>query len=180
MATAVHIPVSEYLATSYRPDCDYVDGEVHERHLGSRPHSYLQTCLAEWFNQRFDQFGCIAGTELRVRIALDRVRVPDVCVVTEDAPNDEDAALETPPLACIEVLSPDDRLPRIQERIDDFVRMGVTNVWVFDPASHQVWVADDASLRPFTGSMLPIRGLNLSLDLPGVFAVLEKRLRHLR
>ena len=180
MATAVHIPVHEYLATTYRPDCDYVNGEVQERHLGSRPHSYLQTILAEWFNQRYDQFGCIAGTELRVRVAPDRVRVPDVCVVTRDAPNDEDAAIETPPLVCIEVLSPEDRLPRLQERVDDFVRMGVSNVWVLDPVSHRVWSASGASLLSITQDLLAVHGLDLSLDLPSVFTLLEKRLRHLR
>ena len=31
MATVVHIPVSEYLRTSYEPDCDYLDGELVER-----------------------------------------------------------------------------------------------------------------------------------------------------
>jgi hypothetical protein len=33
MATNTVIPVSEYLSTTYRPDCDYVDGEVQERNL---------------------------------------------------------------------------------------------------------------------------------------------------
>ncbi len=42
MATPVLIPVSEYLNTTYRPDCDYVDGEVRERNLGEKPHSILQ------------------------------------------------------------------------------------------------------------------------------------------
>ena len=27
MATASFIPVSEYLRTTYRPDCDYIDGD---------------------------------------------------------------------------------------------------------------------------------------------------------
>jgi hypothetical protein len=33
-ATPLPISVSEYLHTSYRPDCDYVDGVVEERNLG--------------------------------------------------------------------------------------------------------------------------------------------------
>ncbi len=39
MATATHhsISVSEYLHTSYRPDCDYVDGMVEERNLVFSP-----------------------------------------------------------------------------------------------------------------------------------------------
>lgn len=36
------ISVEEYLATSYRPDCDYVDGQVLERNLGEWEHGSLQ------------------------------------------------------------------------------------------------------------------------------------------
>ena len=31
MASAIQIPVSEYLETTYHPDCEYIDGEVQER-----------------------------------------------------------------------------------------------------------------------------------------------------
>ena len=36
METGGLISVREYLSTSYRPDCDYVDGEVQERNLGEK------------------------------------------------------------------------------------------------------------------------------------------------
>jgi hypothetical protein len=42
MATAALIPVSEYLATTYRPACDYIDGEVKERNVGRQFHAALQ------------------------------------------------------------------------------------------------------------------------------------------
>ena len=44
MATAA-ISLQEYLATSYRPDRDYVDGAVLERNLGEREHGAIQTFL---------------------------------------------------------------------------------------------------------------------------------------
>jgi hypothetical protein len=34
MAATTQIPLSEYLATSYRPDREYVDGEIRERNVG--------------------------------------------------------------------------------------------------------------------------------------------------
>jgi hypothetical protein len=34
MANATQISVTEYLQTSYRPDREYVDGEVRERNVG--------------------------------------------------------------------------------------------------------------------------------------------------
>ncbi len=48
-ATRALISVEEYLATSYRPDCDYVDGEVVERNLGEQDHSWLQAALGSYF-----------------------------------------------------------------------------------------------------------------------------------
>jgi hypothetical protein len=36
------ISVEEYSSMSYRPDCDFVDGEVIERNFGTKDHSKLQ------------------------------------------------------------------------------------------------------------------------------------------
>jgi hypothetical protein len=54
MASATLIPVSEYLQTTYRPDCDYIDGEVKERSVGERPHSLLQSLLVSIFMGNVD------------------------------------------------------------------------------------------------------------------------------
>ena len=43
------IPIEEYLSTAYRPDCDFVDGELEERYFGEFDHSALQVELAFWF-----------------------------------------------------------------------------------------------------------------------------------
>jgi hypothetical protein len=42
MATRSLVSVSEYLSTSYRPDCDYVDGVVLQRNFGEYDHARLQ------------------------------------------------------------------------------------------------------------------------------------------
>ena len=39
MKTTAFVPVEQYLRTFYKPDCDYVDGEVQERAGGERDHS---------------------------------------------------------------------------------------------------------------------------------------------
>jgi len=44
--------IAEYLATSYRPDCDFVDGEVHERTLGEFSHSNMQRALIGYLGPR--------------------------------------------------------------------------------------------------------------------------------
>ena len=75
------ISVDEYLRTSYRPDCDYVDGEVRERNLGEHEHSDLQSELLYYFRVRRKQWQLHAVVEQRVQVAARRFRIPDVCVV---------------------------------------------------------------------------------------------------
>jgi len=45
------VSVEQYLATSYRPECDYVDGAVEERNLGEKEHAILQRVLTILFDQ---------------------------------------------------------------------------------------------------------------------------------
>ena len=35
--------------------------------------------------------------------------------------------------------SPDDSFPKLQDRFDDYLAMGVPNIWVLDPASRRSW-----------------------------------------
>ena len=46
MAAGKLIFVEEYLKTTYRPDCDYIDGEVLERNVGEFKHGRLQGMLS--------------------------------------------------------------------------------------------------------------------------------------
>jgi hypothetical protein len=43
MATGHLIIIEDYLSTVYRPDCDYVDGNVIERDFGDYNHARLQS-----------------------------------------------------------------------------------------------------------------------------------------
>jgi Uma2 family endonuclease len=131
MATRTLIPVEEYLTSVYRPDCDYVDGEVLERNLGERDHSYIQLALGSYFFARRKEWNIEAFTEQRVQVRQNRFRIPDLCVVLGGT---KEKIFTTPPFLCIEILSPEDRMSRVQERIDDYFTMGVSHVWVVDPA----------------------------------------------
>jgi Uma2 family endonuclease len=137
MSSATLISVEEYLATSYRPDCDFVDGEVIERNLGTKDHSKLQRAILLWFHERRRELGLTAFPEQRIRVAPGRYRIPDVCVVPLPEPDEQ--IFTQPPYICIEVLSPDDSFPKLQNRLDDYLAMGVPNIWVLDPPSRRAW-----------------------------------------
>jgi Uma2 family endonuclease len=138
MATRTFIPVEEYLTTVYRPDCDYVDGEVLERNLGEREHSFIQVALSSYFFTRRKAWGIEVYPEQRVQVGPKRFRIPDVCVVLGGT---KENIFTTPPFLCIEILSPEDRMSRVQERIDDYFTMGVPNVWIVDPARRSAFIA---------------------------------------
>src|SRR5436305_1635741 len=110
MATGSLISVREYLSTSYRPDCDYVDGVVVERNLGEYDHGRLQAAIIIYFS-RHEEWGVEVVPEQRVQVSPTRFRVPDLCVVVGKP---SEPILHTPPLICFEILSRDDRLPAMR------------------------------------------------------------------
>src|SRR5678810_427640 len=132
MASRTLISVEEYLRTSYRPDCDYVDGEVLERNVGEKDHSSLQKKIILYLAAREQQLGICVFPEQRVQVGPTRFRIPDVCVTVGEP---AEQIFTKPPFICSEILSPEDRWPRIQQRIDDYLAMGVPYVWVIDPGT---------------------------------------------
>ncbi|MEP7354004.1 MAG: Uma2 family endonuclease [Acidobacteriota bacterium] len=137
MGSATLVRAEEYLATTFHPDCDYVDSVIEERHGGQKDHSSLQTSLPIWFWARRKELRLKAFVEQRLKVTTTRFRVPDVCVV--DLPAPEEQVFHQPPFIVIEVLSPDDTVPKLQERLDDYLSMGVVNLWVLEPASRRAW-----------------------------------------
>jgi Uma2 family endonuclease len=167
MATALPIPLHEYLATNYRPDCEYVDGEIKERNVGKWEHARVQWLLALWFGTHENEWGITGSTEQRVRVSESRVRVPDLVVLTAGAQLD---VLIDPTLLVIEILSPDDSYSDTQERAQDYREMEVETVWIIDPKTRTGRMCSGAewieSLR------LQVKGTPLYVDLPDILSQL--------
>ncbi len=136
-ATGTLVSVEEYLRADYSPDCDYVDGELLERNVGENEHSYLQKAFLLYLSARERQLGIYAIQEQRVQISPTRYRVPDLCVVAGSRPSEP--IFTSPPILCIEIVSPEDRMSRVQEKIDDYLNFGVRCVWVIDPKTRRAW-----------------------------------------
>jgi Uma2 family endonuclease len=145
MPAGTLVSVSEYLSTSYDPDCDYVDGEVLERNLGEHDHSRLQGVLYAYLFNREKQWRIHVVPEQRVQVSPTRFRVPDVCVVAGAEPGEQ--IFTRPPVLCIEILSPEDTMTRMQERIDDYLGFGVAHVWVLDPRTKRAYDYTAAGMR---------------------------------
>jgi hypothetical protein len=86
VSTGTVVTLSEYLATSYRPDCEYLDGELLERNVGEWDHSRLQSLLSCYLCNREKQWGILVVIEQRVQVKASRFRVPDISVLAGPPP----------------------------------------------------------------------------------------------
>jgi Uma2 family endonuclease len=84
-----------------------------------------------------------------------------VCVYVGEKPAEQ--VFKTPPFICIEVLSPEDRVDRLQEKIDDYLNFGTRYVWVVDPKSHRAWVHTKDGSRETQGFL---RTENPAFEIP--------------
>jgi len=86
--------------------------------------------LSWWFHQH-REWQLYILPEMRIRVSANRVRIADLCLMSRSQPVER--VLTKPPLAIFEVMSPEDRISRYNERLLDYRRLGVANVWVIDP-----------------------------------------------
>jgi len=170
MGSRTLVSVEEYLRTSYRPDCDYVDGEIVERNLGELDHSDLQGEIVTYFRTRLRKGGVFAYAEQRVQVSPTRFRIPDVCVLTCKP---AEQIFRTPPFIAIEILSKDDRISQMQERIDDYLNFDVRYVWLIDPRTHRAWIHTKAGSHESKDGILRTEDPAVELPLPEIFHALE-------
>lgn len=137
MSPVTFVTVAEYLETSYRPDCDYLDGELLERNVGEWDHSRLQMLLSRYLSNREKQWRILVVPEQRVQVKPTRFRVPDILVLTSPAPR---RIVAEPPFLCVELLSESDRMQEMQERIDDYLNFGVRYVWLIHPRTRRAFI----------------------------------------
>jgi len=170
MATALHIPLHEYLSTTYRPDREYVDGEVRERNVGKYEHARIQALLAAWFGNHEQDWKLQVVTEQRVQISKTRVRIPDVALLPLGAQPD---VIVYAPSLIVEILSPDDTYSDTQERAQDYRAMGVATIWIIDPKTRTGRVCSGAEW--LEAARLEVQGTSVFVELTQLFAYLEPR-----
>src|SRR5271170_6179684 len=145
MAIATQMTVEEYLRTSFRPDCEYVNGEVLERNVGEKGHSKVQKRLLLWFAKHESELGVFTLQEWRFKVTERHYRVPDFTIVA--GPEPDEAVLLTRPLVCVEILSPEDRMSRMRKKITDYLAFGVRYVWILDPQTKQAFAYTKAGMH---------------------------------
>ena len=141
MGTKAVLPVADYLHTSF-PDLDkeYRDGELVERSLPDYLHSKTQGLLIVLLSALRKTFPVFVCPELRVQVRPGLYRIPDVAVFYPNEPQEPVPAI--PPFVAIEILSPDERMADVRNKLAEYRTWGVTHVWLVDPHSKRMYTCD--------------------------------------
>ena len=148
MATKALITPQQYLATQFEREPELVHGELVERPLPNLIHGRAQQRLAV----HLDSVGYCC-TEVRMRLAEDLYRIPDVAVFEGAGPTE--AVPTTPPLLVVEISSPDDRLDAMLQKLDEYRTWGVRHIWLIEPERKRIHVYDQGSLTAVSRLELP-------------------------
>src|SRR5665213_4322836 len=158
MATKAFIITPEhYLATEFKREPELVRGEIGERPLHTLIHGRTQQRLAV----HLDGLGYCC-TEVRMRLAEDLFRIPDVAVFEGKGP--EDAIPTSQPLLVVEISSPDDRLDAMLQKLEEYRVWGVPHIWLIEPELKRIHVYDHGSLREVSRLELPQFGFAVAAE----------------
>jgi Uma2 family endonuclease len=169
MATTA-VSIGEYLQDfSYKPDVEYIDGQLRERALAKSVHGLLQTLIGSWFQAHKLEWNVKAGVEIRTRVSPTRVRLPDVIV----GPRKKwPQVLTDPPLIVIEILSPGDSYSDTRALALDYHAMGIENIWLIDPETRTSEMHGNGSWLEAT--RLQVQNSPIYLDMREIFATLDE------
>jgi Uma2 family endonuclease len=127
--------------------------------VGEFDHATWQIVLAAYFHAREKELGIISRPELRVQTAPENFRVPDVTILSRNAPREQ--IITHPPLAVFEILSPEDTMTRTLEKLADYERMGIEAIWVIEPKKRLYYRYRDGQLTP--GAVFELPGSTFSV-----------------
>ena len=116
-------------------------------------HAEAQAILVGLFRQLRQSYQVHGVTELRVRIADDVFRIPDVVLFAGARP--AEAVPSSPPLVVVEITSPDDRPQDLLQKLREYRVWGVRHVWVVEPELKKFYVYTATGLTRVSQFDLP-------------------------
>jgi Uma2 family endonuclease len=131
MSSATSIPVDEYLSSSFKPACEYIDGALRQKPMPTKLHALIEFLLVTLLCRQ----GFEALAEVTVRVSATKFLIPDVIANVRI----EDPYPTQPVALCVEILSPEDRLSAAFAKCEEYHAWGVPYCWVVDPVKQTAW-----------------------------------------
>lgn len=160
MGTKAALPVEEYLRTAFpNLDKEYRDGELVERSLPDYLHGKTQGLIFAFFAALRKTLSVFPAVETRLKVRPNVYLIPDVIVFHPSEP--QEPVPHSPPLVAIEVISRDDKMARLRQKLEDYRVWGVPHVWLVDPHSKRLYTCD-AGLVEVSTLKIPELGVEIA------------------
>ena len=164
MSVGTLVSVEQYLNSAYEPDVEYVDGVLVERNVGDWLHSLIQSNLIFAIRTRYPHLKVVP--ELRSQTTDTRFRLPDVTVLLA-APATRylmDAAF-----LAVEILSEEDRMTNVMEKLFEYEQKGVENIWLIDPRIERLSIFRAGALTQVDGGTISTQNGEVELSRADIF-----------
>jgi Uma2 family endonuclease len=139
------VTYEEWLAMPEVQDAieEVVNGEIRIMPPPKMNHQWIIRRLERAFDGQVDHtrvavFGIQICLVIREKPLV--TRIPDLAVFAVETMVEKDGYLHSPPQLVVEVLSPANRVRQFEEKLADYAKFGVPEVWVFSPESRNVEV----------------------------------------
>jgi Uma2 family endonuclease len=148
--------IHEIVLPETKPETEWVRGRALQKVSPTYPHGALQLELGSLLRAWAANGHGRVSSEWRFRVAppgqVVRPLVPDLAYLSyeslaEDASDEAAAAPLGSPTVAIEILSPDDRRPDVEDKIATYLTAGTAAVIVVDPHRRTITVHDAAGVR---------------------------------
>jgi Uma2 family endonuclease len=123
-------------------------------------HGKTQALLIALFMALRKQVSLFPCAETRMKLRPGRFMITGVAVFH---PNEPGLIPDAPPLIAIEILSPDDRLSEVREKLEEYRVWGVPHVWLVDPHSRRLYSCDKG-LREVSSFKVGELGIEVTAD----------------
>lgn len=169
MATITQPLTLQQFRTCYadqKPYYEYWFGKAIQKSVPTWLHAVLQKLLCDVLQQA----GYKSGPEVELRIDPDWQPKPDVIGATNI-----DEEYPTKPVEIVaEVLSPDDKMLQVYEKCRQYERIGIDQIFVFDPKSKMAWIwsRDQSNLERIVELILPN---GRRIDVQSIWDELDRR-----
>jgi Uma2 family endonuclease len=144
MSTKTQIRSEDYLRMTFEHDAEFVHGEIVERGMPNYVHGRLEGLIFAEFDRLRQAHGLFPCVEVRMKVAADLYRIPDVAVLAGPA---SQQVPDKPPLVVVEILSKDDRYSDVMQKLDEYREWGVPHIWVIDPSTKRFSMYTELGLQ---------------------------------
>jgi Uma2 family endonuclease len=131
-----------------KPTCEYVNGELFPKSIGTKKHSRTQQNIQYYIRQKYGEaFNPLP--ELTTRLRKTKFYVPDVAIEDRAHPiKGRYPGPEDPVFLCVEVRSPPDRIGKVFGKCEEYHKWGVRYCWVIDPERKIAWECTPEDTEP--------------------------------